>query len=87
MADDIVLGAKQIRNPKGITPHWDTEGDIRPVNPVGRDISNTKTFPTGPTHERYSADPFEMHGIRSDTPRNPIGHGVPKDHPAIVSEN
>jgi hypothetical protein len=88
MADDIYIGGRQLKNPKGAEVHSDTEAPAtEPKNKlVKMDVSNPP--PMNAVQERHSADPFEMHGIRSDVPRKPIGRYLPKDHPAIqVSEN
>lgn len=90
MADDIYLGGKQIPNPKGITSKLDTDNpDLPKKRYVDMNISNPPTSSAVPkSHERPSADPFEMHGIGFKDLRHPPGHGIPKDHPAIqVSEN
>lgn len=86
MANDIVLGAKTIPNPKGIKISADT--DNPPVNPAGRDTGNATQLETGPKAEPYVSDPFHMLGIRSGLakPRHQLGRFVPKNHPAI-SEN
>jgi hypothetical protein len=82
MSDDIVLGAKQIKNPKGITPKLDTENpDLPKRKYVNMDTSNPPTSQLIPKHP--VEDLFEMKGIRQQP-----GHSVPKNHPAIqVSEN
>jgi hypothetical protein len=81
MSDDIVLGAKQIKNPKGITPKLDTENpDLPKRKYVNMDTSNPPTSQLIPKHP---VEDLFMNGIKRSS-----GHMVPKDHPAIqVSEN
>jgi hypothetical protein len=81
MSDDIVLGAKQIKNPKGIKVSSDTDNPGLPKHHAPMDISNPSTADVIPKHPLEDA--FTMTGIRHQP-----GHSVPRDHPAIqVSEN
>ncbi len=83
---DIVIGppkakgAKTIPNPRGIRPQADTENPDIPKSHPPMDISN-------PSTRHVTADPFEMHGIGFEDIRHPLGHSVPPNHPAVVTEN
>lgn len=80
MADDIVLGAKQLPNPNNIKPKLDTESPDTDA-PVGAkmDISNPPVAEVnGPKQH-----PIEKHFSR-DKPRHPLGRGIPK---GVISEN
>jgi hypothetical protein len=79
MADDIVLGAKQIPNPENIKPKLDTEPPDTVV-PTGAkmDISNPAD-----TNIEGKQHPIEQHFSRSK-PRHPLGRGIPK---AQVTDN
>jgi hypothetical protein len=87
MADDIYLstkpaeGTRVIPNPKNIAPKMDTDNpDLPKKQYVKMDISN-------PTSKLIPKHPLEEH-FENEGPRAPIGHGVPKSHPAIQeSEN
>jgi len=88
MADDIILGGKQIPNPKGIKPQLDTDPDKPAVQSRGW-IADTSNAPLKkPPIDTQSAP---IHGIfEKPNPefRHQPGHKVPFNHPAIaVSEN
>lgn len=79
MADDIVLGAKQLPNPDNVKPKLDTEPpDIVPLAGAKMDISNPVAADlSGKQH------PIEKHFSRSK-PRHPLGRGIPK---GVISDN
>jgi hypothetical protein len=79
MADDIVLGAKQIKNPKGIKVSSDTENPDLPKHHAPMDTSNPPTSQLIPKHP--VEDLFTMTGIRHQP-----GHSVPKTSP-VISDN
>lgn len=80
MSDDIVLGAKQIKNPKGIKVSSDTDNPGLPKHHAPMDISNPSTADVIPKHP---VEELFMNGIKRSS-----GRMVPKDHPALqVSEN
>jgi hypothetical protein len=98
MPDDIVLGAKQLKNPKGLKPQLDTDSPAKPRNsgmstsPYYKGDSGMDTSNPGPTNieprKKDDSDLFTMHGISRNAPRHQLGHMVPKNHPAIqISEN
>jgi hypothetical protein len=72
---DIVLGAKQIKNPKGIKPQLDTDNPSLPTpRYANMDISNPKKsniIPT-PTERKHPVDEWFGRGIkRSNGPYIP----------------
>ena len=96
MADDIVLGGKQIPNPKKITPHLDTDrvkstpkntymkGDVSNAAAGGIDHDRMNNFnpPTADLIPKHPVeDLFEMKGIRHQP-----GRSIPKDSP-VISDN
>lgn len=89
MADDIVLGARQLPNPSNIKPKWDTEA--KSVDePVGAKMSieNAPADPEKANGITPKEHPLEEHFRKPQSVRHPLGQGVPKSHPAIkVTEN
>jgi hypothetical protein len=79
MAEDIVLGAKQLPNPKNVRPMMDTESPDAPRPLVKMDISNPPANQLEP-HQH----PLEQHFARPKSVRHPLGHRIPN---VQVSEN
>ncbi len=92
MADDIVLGAKQLKNPKGIKSQLDTDEPKRkPITRKG--YMNTDTYHPGdsgmntentpgntftPEPKKHPIDEWFGRGIKRSN-----GLLVPNDHPAV----
>ena len=95
MPDDIVIGARQIKNPKNIKPQWDDGVD--PKNPqerygyVKKDIHNPVGKPTMDMHNPPQSDlvPKKPHPIDDWFGRGikrSNGNDVPRED-VKISEN
>jgi hypothetical protein len=85
MADDIIIGAPQLKNPKGVKPAWDTERPTTSKLPGGGtlDISNPsgglKTdMANPPKSEITRTHPLEDHFAKPKSVRQHFGAGIPK---------
>jgi len=86
MPEDIIIGGKQIPNPKGLRPQLDTD----PVKPPVQAHAWTGDVSNAPLNgASMSTKNAPVHGLFTKPEfRHQPGHSVPLNHPAIqVSEN
>jgi len=91
MPNDIVLGAKQIRNPKGIKPRLDSDvsSNRKPatrgyvsMNSENYHEGDSKMDISNPPQSGIVPHPMEKLFEKPEFRHQP-GQGIPKDHPAI----